>query len=365
VDSTGDVGWHTSLVLDASDHPNISYYDVTNGDLKVARFDGANWQIEVVDSAGDVGQHTALGLDGSGQLHASYRDVTNQNLKYARLEGETWTIATVDAGGDVGEYSSLAIDASDQPHISYFDRTNGDLKYAYLEGETWYIATIDSDGVMGGDTSLALDASGRPSISYAAYGGVDDLKFAQFDGSAWQIETIDSAGLVGFWSSLAVDASGRPHISYYDTTNTALKYAWRSGPTVLLPLVLRYYPHDPYYEPNDHWLDAYGPLASGQAYLAYPDDENDYYYFTLTTDGIVDVMVSNYEPTSAHGDLLVYGPADGDLRGPLVDHYGQADYQTEMRLVPPLELGPGKYYVLVYTSQPITGGQLYTLRVTY
>ena len=43
LDSTGRVGRHTSLALDALDRASIAYYDASNDDLKLARWDGAVW----------------------------------------------------------------------------------------------------------------------------------------------------------------------------------------------------------------------------------------------------------------------------------------------------------------------------------
>ena len=45
------------------------------------------WQIETVDSDGYVGRYSSLALDSSGYPHISYLERKNLDLKYARFDG--------------------------------------------------------------------------------------------------------------------------------------------------------------------------------------------------------------------------------------------------------------------------------------
>ena len=87
-----NVGQYTSIALDpGTNYPRISYYrlhgDPQDGDLKFAYRDNTRWYSEVADNGNgdDVGQYTSLALNGSGHPRISYYDVTDKDLYY--IEG--------------------------------------------------------------------------------------------------------------------------------------------------------------------------------------------------------------------------------------------------------------------------------------
>eukprot|EP00049_Salpingoeca_infusionum_P016037 m.321195 g.321195 ORF g.321195 m.321195 type:complete len:541 (-) comp15996_c1_seq3:169-1791(-) len=177
VDSSGKVGEYTSIALTTDGSPVISYYDGSgDGALKLAVCGDATCStstIRTVDSDGNVGQHTSLVLTENDYPAISYYDVTNGNLKLAVCDDETCSTSTIrtvdDDDGDVGEYTSIRLNANSHPIISYHDATNFDVKVAVCRDATCStstIRTVVSDGDVGYFTSLAVTSNGSPVVSY-------------------------------------------------------------------------------------------------------------------------------------------------------------------------------------------------------
>lgn len=238
VENAASVGSCTSVAIGVDGLPLISYFDGTNGNLKVAHCNNlecTNLTASTIDdSANIVGEHTslAIGQDGLGLI--SYYDATAQDLKVAHCNNIACTSATttsIDTTNIVGRDTSIAIGTDGLGIISYEDVTNHDLKVAHCDNVNCSSATkrtLHSTGLVGEYTSIAIGSDGLPLISYYDNSS-GDLRLARCTTvtcSIWDLRILDSAAeVVGHYSSIAIGSDGLAIVSYYDLTNTALKTA--------------------------------------------------------------------------------------------------------------------------------------------
>jgi hypothetical protein len=221
--------WHIEIVADKNygrgtwldfgpdGYPAVAYCGGGGGDwpLTFARFDGSNWQMEVVDVGRCQWGH--LLFDPEGRPSISYTYVPTESLMFARFNGEYWNFQVVDSHGSWVYDQTLAYGPDGLPAIVFGEPQNGDMIFVRFNGTNWVRETVDSDGDVGAYNSLDFKPDGNPGVSYC--GLIDDtygcVKYAYFDGTDWNPEIvvqgpIHNSGL----TSLVFDPASLPVISY-------------------------------------------------------------------------------------------------------------------------------------------------------
>lgn len=238
VDNAGTVGQYTSMVLDSSNNPIISYYNASQAKLKImhcfekncAKFNA----IVTPDNTSNVGKYTSIALDSMGNPVVSYYDEAMHTLKVLHCGNSSCstgnTIATPDLNNNTGQYTSITVDSNNRPVVSYYDVTKGILKVLHCgnaacnAGNT--LATPDVMSSNGVQSSIKLNAAGHPVIAYYDFTN-KSLKMLTCGNASCTsgntITTVDANGVVGPYPSLELSNNGNPAVSYLDLTNGKLK----------------------------------------------------------------------------------------------------------------------------------------------
>jgi hypothetical protein len=236
LDSLGEVGYFTSIAIGADGFGLISYFDNTLGDLKVAHCNNTacnSGAISLIDeNKGIVGYDTdiAIGTDGLGLI--SYYDLTNGNLKVAHCSNivcSSATLSTIDSEGDVGSDTSITISGYGAGLISYIDKTNNILKVAQCDDITCtsaYTTSLNSGQVSSGRSSIAIGIDGYGVISFWSQSfGLRIAHCANDMCSDATLYTLDTNYMAATGTSIAIGSDGFPLISYDDDSYDSLKVA--------------------------------------------------------------------------------------------------------------------------------------------
>lgn len=231
----GDRGSMLSGTLGSTGNPVVAFYEAMSGDLYWAYCGDAACTseslVQLDGSSEDVGQYPSLNISDSDFAVISYYDATNGNLKVTRCTkincpgGSYKTTYTVDSSGFVGKASSLTIGTDGLPVISYFDQTNETLKVAHCNDAPCSSATLTTVGPTGVDidsTSIAIGVDGFPIIAF----------YDSRAGDLWTIHCANTACTsttsatnlhsledVGRSASITIGLDGLPLIAYVNSTH--------------------------------------------------------------------------------------------------------------------------------------------------
>ena len=239
VDSSGDVGRYTSIVIGTDDNPVISYYDASNDALKILHCGNTSCNsgntITTLDNNGDVGQSTSIAIGTDNNPVISYHDVANGNLKFVHCGNTSCSsgnnVSTLVSSGDVGEFISIAIGTDNNPVISYYDVASFSLKVLHCGNTSCtsgnMVTEVDSGAILGQYNSIAIGIDGNPVISYF-------FDFPEYN--LWVLHCgntlcnsgntktrVDSTIGLGTYTSIAIGTDNNPVISYHDYSNNDLK----------------------------------------------------------------------------------------------------------------------------------------------
>lgn len=148
----------------------VSFYDRTDKDLMISRYDG-HWKTDTVEAEGDAGEYSAVCFDKNNNLSVAYLDQGKQSLIYAEyIENQFLKLTADSSGSPSGLYVQMSIDRNDIPHLFYYCGGIYKLKRAVVKKDSVEITEISS-----GIAKSPLCISAETGKEYLLYSDTSDL----------------------------------------------------------------------------------------------------------------------------------------------------------------------------------------------
>jgi hypothetical protein len=156
------------MVVGPDNYPIISYYDSTNANLKVAKCGNAACSFDniltTVDSTGNVGLYTSIVMGTDDLPVISYYNATSTDLKVVKCGN------TACSSGNTGRNNSITMGADGYPVVTHHQATTLDLVLVKCGDASCSsgnsTSTLVGTGVGGYYISSGMGADGLPIISY-------------------------------------------------------------------------------------------------------------------------------------------------------------------------------------------------------
>jgi hypothetical protein len=225
-----------SLALDSANRAYVAYSDGTDsGKIKVMKLVNLPhapsiyfWeQVGTGAVSPDAASATSLALDSSDTPYVTYTDWGNSGkASVMRFNGTNWVqVGPAGFSADVAYLTRLAFESGIRPYVAYEDAAN-DYKVSVMrfDGKNWEQVGVPgfSSSVLGEgeEVSLALDRSGRPYVAYTDNAADHKASVMRFNGTSWeQVGAVGFSASSAWFTSLALDRSGTPFVAYSDGAN--------------------------------------------------------------------------------------------------------------------------------------------------
>jgi len=247
----GPYGRHASLTIGTDGTLHVVAHDHERRALVVGTgdaFDTLTWtDVDGADPERDVGHDTTAVLGPDGALNILYRDLTENELRHARFaNGLVSSITSIGPVGKAGTRPDMAIDTDGSIHICHHLSSTGALRHVLRDSEgSWHQSdvppaphpgceddnTCDEPRKRGTHCAIRIKPDG-PVIAY-----YDDtlqaLALAAQVADQWIGKLVDGVHPesgqntidVGQWPALQIDPLGNLSIAYHDATSGALRFA--------------------------------------------------------------------------------------------------------------------------------------------